>query len=142
MAGDKLEQCQQAAELELSGEEWPEDLLWPLAAHSSWLEGVINRTADLVDGVPTVEPAAIIADVATDPNTARVMEVGSGLIDRLWVVIPAGENDLVVAWGGIYSYYEFMWPMNDRLTDEAWREQLDAGEQPPRPEWTGLYTAE
>lgn len=26
--------------------------------------------------------------------------------------------------GSAYIYYEFTWPMSDRLTDEAWRELL------------------
>jgi hypothetical protein len=32
--------------------------------------------------------------------------------------------------------------MNDRLTDEKWREMLGAGEAPDRPEWTGRFIAE
>ena len=142
LAGGKLDQCQQAAELELAGEPLPEELLFQLVGHSDWLEYVIGLTADRVGDSDAIEPAAIIADVATDPNTSRVLEVGSGLIDRLWVVIPVGSNELAVAWGGIYSYYEFMWPINDRLTDEAWREQLTNDEQPDRPAWTGMYTVE
>ena len=143
LAGGKLEQCQQAAELELAGEALPEDLFYQLVGHSDWLEHVITLTGDRVEGeMPAVEPAAIVADVFTDPNTQRVLEVASGLIDRLYVVIPVGEDQLSIAWGGIYSYYEFMWPMSDRLTDEAWREQLESAEQPDRPAWTGMYVVE
>ena len=40
-----------------------------------------------------------------------------------------------VALGGVYSYYEFQQPITDRLTDEAWRAMLKAGEEPPRPTW-------
>jgi hypothetical protein len=35
----------------------------------------------------------------------------------------------------VYSYYEFLQPASDRLTDEAWRSMLDAGDAPPRPDW-------
>jgi len=44
--------------------------------------------------------------------------------------------------GGVFSYYEFPWPMSDRLTDETWREMLSTGHTPPRPQWTGSFIAE
>ena len=36
--------------------------------------------------------------------------------------------------GPVLSYYEFTWPMSDRLTDEAWREMLVEGSM-ERPAW-------
>jgi hypothetical protein len=44
--------------------------------------------------------------------------------------------------GGVFSYYEFPWPMSDRLTDEAWREMLGSGQAPARPYWTASFMAE
>jgi heme oxygenase len=35
----------------------------------------------------------------------------------------------------VLSYYEFKQPMNDRLTDEAWRDLLAWPEKPARPGW-------
>lgn len=35
----------------------------------------------------------------------------------------------------VLSYYEFKHPMNDRLTDEAWRALLASPEKPDRPKW-------
>ena len=43
-------------------------------------------------------------------------------------------NQIYLAAGPELSYYEFNHPMDDRLTDEAWREIL-ASDPPPRPEW-------
>ncbi len=40
--------------------------------------------------------------------------------------------------GPVLSYYQFTWPMNDRLTDRAWRDMLAAG-SPERPHWTDAY---
>jgi len=40
------------------------------------------------------------------------------------------------------SYYEFTWPMNDRLTDESWQEMLDLGTEPPLPSWTESFVIE
>jgi len=39
----------------------------------------------------------------------------------------------------VFSYYEFPWPIDDRLTDEKWRGMLDDGTAPPPPEWTASF---
>lgn len=86
-------------------------------------------------------PAAIVADVATDPNGQEVLEEGTGKISEIYVVVPV-DGKLRIAKGGVYSYYEFTWPMSDRLTDKKWREMLNSGEAPPLPEWTNAFVAE
>ncbi len=80
-------------------------------------------------------PAPIIADVATNPGCC-VLEVGTGHIQPIFVVFPI-EGELRVGRGGVYSYYEFVWPMADRLTDEKWRDEIlwDPEKQPDRPSW-------
>jgi hypothetical protein len=91
--------------------------------------------------------AAVIADVATNPAMGEVLEEGVGRIQNIFVVVPIdlpdGTSYLQVARGGTFSYYEFSWPMNDRLTDEKWRQMLADGEAPPLPEWVAsFYTPE
>lgn len=86
-------------------------------------------------------PAAIVADVATDPN-GQVLEEGTGKISEIYVVVPV-DGKLRIAKGGVYSYYEFPWPLADRLTDKKWREMLlDPEQEPPLPEWTKAFTAQ
>ncbi len=80
----------------------------------------------------------LIADVHTDENSGRVLEEGVGYVDLLAVVIPQPDGALSLALGPVLSYYEFKWPMADRLTDEAWREKLAAG-PPARPPWTASF---
>jgi len=84
-------------------------------------------------------PAAIIADVATDPN-GQVLEEGTGKISEIYVVVPV-DGKLRIAKGGVYSYYEFPWPMSDRLTDKKWREMLKSGQAPELPSWTNAFVA-
>jgi hypothetical protein len=97
--------------------------------------------------------AAVIADVATAPDPGRtgipdpvVLEVGVGRINEIYVVVPVVAEDgtvsLQLAKGGVFSYYEFVWPAADRLTDEKWREMLDSGEAPPLPAWTASFVSE
>ncbi len=92
--------------------------------------------------------AAVIADVATDPDhdfdgipSPAVLEVGVGRIDEIYVAAPV-EGKLQVVKGGVFSYYEFPHPARDRLTDEKWRGMLDAGQAPPREPWTDSFIVE
>lgn len=84
-------------------------------------------------------PAAIVADVATDPN-GQVLEEGTGKISEIYVVVPV-DGKLRIAKGGVYSYYEFTWPMSDRLTDKKWRDLLNSGQAPALPSWTDAFVA-
>jgi len=86
------------------------------------------------------DQAALVADVATDPN-GQVLEEATGRIFEIYAVVPNGKGGLNIAKGGVFSYYEFPWPMNDRLTDESWRAKVKAGQAPPQPEWTSSFIA-
>jgi len=41
----------------------------------------------------------------------------------------------------VMSYYEFKWPMSDRLTDEKWQEMLESNPPEP-PEWIPNFTGQ
>jgi len=96
-------------------------------------EGVVSRS-QLFD-----QPAAIVADVATDPN-GQVLEEGVGNISLIFAVVPV-DGKLRLARGAVYSYYEFPWPLSDRLTDTKWRELLNSDLAPKLPSWTSLFTS-
>lgn len=109
-----------------------------------WLE--VNKEEMEAKGLTQADllianPAALVADVATDPN-GQVLEEATGHIFPIYVVVPI-DGKLRIASGGVFSYYEFPWPIGDRLTDEKWREILDSvdagGEIPDRPEWTKSF---
>jgi hypothetical protein len=84
--------------------------------------------------------AALIADIMSNPTGA--LEVGTGFIDRIYVLVPNDEGVFQVARGGVYSYYEFWVPRGERLTDEEWRETLASGTQPDRPGWASAFLVE
>ncbi len=90
------------------------------------------------DGLKTT----LVADVHTESNEAMVVEEGVGKIDFIVTACPTPDGTIFLAVGPVLSYYEFKHPMNDRLTDEAWREMLDTGQTPDRPKWLAplLYT--
>lgn len=94
-------------------------------------------------------PAAIVVDVATDPN-GEVLECAEGDPGHIFVVVPV-DGTLRIASGAVYSYYEFKQPIDKRMTDKEWRELMgiqlldddtynfDDPNAPDRPEWTQSY---
>ncbi len=85
--------------------------------------------------------AAVVADLATNPNQGVVLENGVGRVFEIYVVAPI-EGNLVLTKGAVFSHYEFAQPLSDRLTDEAWREMLDSDAAPPLAAWTASYLVE
>jgi hypothetical protein len=85
------------------------------------------------------QDAALIADIASSAN--GVLEVATGRIDRIYVLVSDDAGTFQVAAGGVYSYYEFASPPGERLADEEWRAMLDAGEAPERPAWETAFLA-
>ena len=136
--GDLFEFLGRIAADELAGKpisETDNERLWWIGTDLSkiwWLTS--DQTAG---GVATQDKdAAIIADIASGGD--RVVEIGTGRIDRIFVLVPDDQGNFQVAVGGVYSYYEFPWPIGDRLTDEAWRASLAKGDVPERPSWEVL----
>jgi cytochrome c553 len=57
----------------------------------------------------------------------------------LMYVITNSPYGLQVTRGAVYSDYEFTQDIGNRLTDDAWRQQVAGGTTPARPDWIGLY---
>ena len=84
-----------------------------------------------LEGKDEAFKTSLIADVHTDANSQKVLEVGTGKIDWILVAHKSKEGRIGIAIGPIFSYYEFSWPMKDRLTDKKWRSEiLDKMERP------------
>jgi hypothetical protein len=92
------------------------------------LEGVDDRS----------KKTTIVADVHTDANSGLVLEEAVGYVRLAVVAFEDTDGEIRLAAGPVYSYYEFLQPLNERLTDEAWREML-ADSPPADPEWTASF---
>ena len=79
---------------------------------------------------------AVIADVHTNPEYGyeEVLEVGVGNPFVIYVVVQDHRGNLRLTKGATFSYYEFIHPMENRLTDEGWQDMLD-NDPPQLPEW-------
>jgi len=84
------------------------------------LNGVIQDVDD------KAKKTTIVADVHTDGNTGQVLEEGSGYVKLIIVAYKVPDGRILVGAGPVMSYYEFKHPMQNRLTDEDWREMLNS----------------
>jgi len=82
------------------------------------------------------EGMAVIADVHN--YEGQCLEVGVGNPDWIYVLVPI-EGEWYLTRGGVYSYYEFLQPISNRLTDEQWKEMINSGNAPERESWIKKY---
>lgn len=112
-----------------------------------WEEAVKDQAESESRPYSSEFPAALVVDVATDPN-GTVLEEAIGGISEIYVVVPV-DGKLRIAKGGVFTYYQFEQPLSDRMTDSQWRQKLgleltddmqyirdDSLEQP---QWTQSY---
>jgi hypothetical protein len=150
---------QEISEKELRGQPLTDEEYERIRYFGGELEDIVMRSADVESAGDAIgnpvfmtedQQAAVIADVATDPDPTGtgaggpvVLEVGVGRINEIHVVVPVvkpdGSLQLQVAKGGVFSYYEFPWPAEDRLTDEKWRTMLEQDQAPPLQEWMSSF---
>jgi hypothetical protein len=88
---------------------------------------------------PEILKSTLVADVHTDGNTLNVLEEATGWLKTMIVAYKLPDNRILLGAGPIFSYYEFKMPMEDRLTDEKWKEMLKANNYPAQPEWTKSF---
>jgi hypothetical protein len=85
---------------------------------------------------------AVAADIYTNVMRGEVAQLGIGRVDELFVLVPnrgEGEVGRRVTQGGVFSFYELLRPLGERLDDATWSRLLDAGEAPARPWWTSSF---
>ena len=104
-----------------------------------WLEALRDEGIDHRSAIYD-KPSALIADVANNPSGGKTLEEATGHVYEIYAVVPV-DGKLRIAKGGVYSYYEFAWPMTDRLTDTKWHKMLETDKTPPLPWWTNMFIA-
>jgi hypothetical protein len=75
---------------------------------------------------------ALVADVATDYFSGRVLEIASGRPRKIYVFVNDASGGARITRGFAFSYYEFERPLGEgRMTDEEWKKLVydDAREE-------------
>ena len=131
------------SEKELAGQLLTDDEV-DLIKHSGRSLETIGSIDDFEDLTSAAdEKMAVVADVHTypDPDEPVVLEEAVGNPMVIYVAVEI-EGKIVLTRGGIFSYYEFIQPLDDRLTDEAWQQMLALGTAPAMPLWVGTFVAD
>ena len=128
------------AEKELRGEGLTEEeyrLIWGIGAA---LEGIVELPEPIRSRIISGEDErmALVVDVHTDPQSGMVLQEAVGYAFQILVLVEV-EGEVKIAEGGVFSYYEFIQPIAERLTDAKWQEMLEAGKEPELPSWTQAY---
>ena len=102
------------------------------------IEKIVEFTLWTEGPKPGSEEMPVIADVHTDALSGTCLEEGVGYPLNIYVICNI-EGELIVTRGAMFSYYEFEWPLNDRLTDEKWIEMLRDEDPPVPPVWASSF---
>ena len=127
------------SEKELTGQALSNDEQLLIVNIGSALENLVLFPDSLGIETDVDEAMAVIADVHTNLDLGIVLEEGVGYPLNIYVIVEIG-GELVITRGGIFSYYEFTWPADDRLTDEAWQTMQTGDDPQTLPVWTVSFT--
>ena len=133
------------SERELAGEAISDEEYWRIQYWGGTLEQFTLAAADTTDNMDrdlSDQKAALVADVATGLDSEgklAALEEAVGQPTIIFVVLP--DSPWRIATGAVYSYYEFSVGSSNRLTDEAWQAQVEAGTNPAQPDWTKMFVA-
>lgn len=144
------ERLQLIAEKELMGELPTEEEFELIRSIGGQLEHLYYETfRDQDERLTDYPPAALITDIATNPN-GEVLHIANGNPQVMYVIVEV-EGQLRIASGPVYNFYQFVVPSLTRLTDKQWQILIGAEynfgdiempeniEVPEKPEWTGEY---
>ena len=149
---EMAEKLRVISEKELRDETLTEEEYEFIRCYGGNLEHFWAETVKKDTGVEATKelPAAVVTDIATDPN-GQVLEIATGRPSMLYVVVNV-DGKIKLARGCVYTFYQFPWDQSDRLTDSKWRYMMgyqsdeDGNwrayeEELPvkQPEWTQSY---
>ena len=135
-------ECAAFAEIarkELAGEALTEDDYWAIQSFGEYLYEVLYT---LWQGEGEPDPVALVTDVASNPSAQSVLQEAVGGVDTIYAVVPNPRGGFQLVRGGVFSYYEWVGNINQRMTDSEWRAQVAAGDLPARPAWTSAFYSE
>jgi hypothetical protein len=140
--GDLLDFLERIAGKEVTGEKITDKEYETIRVYGSKLEYLtIELVSDGEAGgfselVGPDRNVAVVADIAT--SLAQALEEGVGTLDEVFVIVEVNGVPTLTR-GGVFSYYEFTWPVSDRLTDERWQQMLKENKAPARPDWINRF---
>lgn len=142
---DMVRLCRQASEKELEGKPLTSEenrQIRTIGSSMEWFTlsvidpDTVHYYWDAIKGADRY--VAQVADVFTRniigcPKDGILYEA-TGFPNEIYVLVEMNGHHYITR-GATYSYYEFVRPLGDRLTDEQWQNMLINGKAPAVPEW-------
>ena len=101
---------------------------------------ILPDSWDLISGPD--RSVAVVADVFTrdmpNCNKCGILYEATGNADAIYVLVEIGGKTYLTR-GATFSYFEFVNPPGQRLTDEQWQKRIEEGQAPGRPRWMQPY---
>lgn len=142
---DYMDFCIKVSKKELEGKKLSEEEYGEIKRIGSSMEwytlGIIDPDKEITiwDDVKGADRCiAVVADVFTRNvlgcKKCGVLSEATGTADAILVNVIV-DGKIYVMRGAVFSYYEFVNPLNVRYTDEEWQKKLEDGKAPARQEW-------
>ena len=140
-----IDLCIRCSEKELAGEPLDKadaDCIQHIGSSIEWFTlSVIDPEDNYSDWSDIKGADRCIAQVAdvftrniTNCNKDGILYEATGLANAIYVIVEINGLCYLTR-GATYSYYEFVRPLGDRLTDEQWQEMIEKSEAPAQPDW-------
>lgn len=142
---EKVDFCLTVSEKELRGETLSSEEYQTIQKMGSSLEwftlGILDpdeQVACWSDIKSADRSVAVVADVFTrnidSCKKNGILHEATGNTNVIYVLVNIGGKVYLTS-GGVFSYYEFVRPLGERLTDEEWQKLLQTDRAPQVPEW-------
>lgn len=146
---EQVDFCLHATEKELRGDTLTQEEYMNIQKLGSSIEwftlsviepGVAYNSLEEVKGAS--RSIALVSDVFTrnvpgcDKN--GILHEATGTANVIYVLVDIGGQTFLTR-GATFGYYEFVRPLDERLTDEEWQQMLRDGKAPDLPEWIRPY---
>lgn len=100
-----------------------------------WDEAVRDEANEIYS--PMNAPAALVTDVATNPDAGTVLEAATDLGEIYVITYFDGKPRLMK--GAVFTLYQFESPISERMTDERWRDARNETVQVAERKWENVY---
>ena len=128
-----LQELVAISQKELQGNELSDKDIDFISDFHEWTDAIVSGHAEVE------KKTTIIADVHTDSNSGQVLQEGTGYVKLIVVAFKVPDGRILIGAAPVFSYYEFKQPMENRLTDQAWRSLL-ASNAPDEPKWIETFS--
>ncbi len=128
------------AERELRNEPLTADEYRTIARIGDTLQYLEAFPLEGTEGAPlkTDPSLALVLDAYASSAFGEILEAAVGRPVVYYVIAPVGGK-LTLTVGAGFSYYEFIKPVGERLSDESWQGLIDSGQIPTPPAWTTSF---